>query len=82
LERLYGTFKGGWEDMNHPLVERTERTGHPFEFKTPKIKRCSCGCGELVASAYAHTIFEDEYFVDNFHVIAHLKNEGMLREVG
>jgi hypothetical protein len=79
---LYGTFKGCGEDMNHPLIERMERFGTPIIRKSPALKRCSCGCGDIVTLGFCHTVFEDEYFIDNFHVIAHLKNEGMLREVG
>lgn len=68
--------------MNHPVIERMERTGLPFEFKSPKIKRCSCGCGETVTLSFCHTIYDEQYFVDIFHVATHLKDIGLLQEVG
>jgi hypothetical protein len=82
MESMYVTFKGGGEDMNHPLVDRIERFGTPIIRKSPALKRCSCGCGETVSVAFCHTVYEDQYFVDNFHVIAHLKDIGLLQEVG
>lgn len=68
--------------MNHPLIDRIERTGTPIEYKSPSTKRCSCGCGELVTTTYAYCKYDGEVFVDKFHVIAHLSNEGLYEEVG
>ncbi|MDB5054616.1 MAG: hypothetical protein JWM44_2666 [Bacilli bacterium] len=68
--------------MNHPAIDRAERTGYPITIVSPSTKYCSCGCGELVVSSFAYCKYDGEAFVDNFHVLSHLKNIGLLQEVG
>lgn len=43
---------------------------------------CPCGCKEEVTENYAYTIYDNEPFIDNFHVIEFLKNANLLEEVG
>jgi hypothetical protein len=43
---------------------------------------CPCSCGEAVTSNYAYVEWDNEYWVDTFHIIAYLKEKDDLREVG
>lgn len=67
--------------MNHPLVDRLERTGQPFIYKSPQTRLCSCGCGELVVTSYSFCKYDGEMFIDKFHVIDYLSKEGLYEEI-
>lgn len=43
---------------------------------------CPCGCKEAVTSNYAYVEWDNEYWVDTFHIITYLKKHDDLKEVG
>jgi hypothetical protein len=71
--------------MVKPLTELPEHTRFGFPIREPlpnMLGWCPCGCKEAITSNYTYVEWDNEYWVDTFHIIAYLKANDDLREVG